>query len=67
MKKQGTVFVSIPADLLPDVVELVTDAYMKLQGTIEKNERTISDLQFELFAVKNKAKQRKEVPDGDDF
>jgi len=67
MKPADSVFVTIPRELLPDVLELVTDAYVRQQATLAKNERTISDLQFKVSEQKNHIQHMKETGHGDDF
>ena len=76
MKPAASVFVTVPRELLPDVLELVTDAYVRQQATLAKNERTISDLQFQVSDLKGKLKifktldslrKAKEAENGDDF
>lgn len=70
MKKSTSVLVTIPSELLPDVLELVTDSYTRMQGTLDKNARTISDLEFKVSELKNKLKhqqQMQEAENGDDF
>ena len=66
MKPVQSVFVTVPRELLPDVLELVTDAYMKMQATLAKDERTISDLQFKVSELQNTVKNLSEVSH-DDF
>ena len=67
MKPADTVFVTIPRELLPDVLELVTDAYVAQQATLAKNEHTISDLQYKVSELQNTVKHLKEAGHGDDF
>lgn len=69
MKPSTCILVSIPEDFLPDVVELLTAAYIKQKGIIEKQEKTISELQFDIAELCNKAKiaEAKEAAHGDDF
>ena len=43
MKPSTSVFVPVPQDFLPDVIELLTASYIKLQDVVEKKEKTISD------------------------
>ena len=54
MKKAGSTYVTIPSDLLPDVIELVTDAYVKAQDVIAKKEQAISTLQFDNAELRRK-------------
>ena len=69
MKPSTSVFVQVPQDFLPDVIELLTASYIKLQGVVEKKEKTISELQFDIAELRNKAKiaEAKEAANGDDF
>ena len=69
MKPSTSVFVPVPQDFLPDVIELLTTSYIKLQGVVEKKEKTISELQFDIAELRNKAKiaEAKEAEHGDDF
>lgn len=69
MKPAASVFVTVPRELLPDVLEIVTNAYTRMQATLQKDERTISDLQFDIAELRNKAKiaEAKEAEPGDDF
>ena len=69
MKPSTSVFVPVPQDFLPDVIELLTASYIKLQGDVEKKEKTISELQFDIAELRNKAKiaEAKEAAHGDDF
>lgn len=67
MKPADSVLVTIPRTLLPDVLELVTDAYVRMQGTLDNNARTISDLQFKVFELKNKLKHQNQEAGDDDF
>ena len=67
MKPADSVFITIPRELLPDVLELVTDAYVRMQGTLDNNARTISDLQFKVFELKNKLKHQNQEAADDDF
>lgn len=46
--------ISIPAELLPDVLELVTDAYVKLAYSHEKTRELVSDLEFRNNELKNR-------------
>lgn len=66
MKPADTVFITIPRELLPDVIELVTDAYTRMQATLAKNATTISDLQYKVSELQNTVKHMKEVSH-DDF
>lgn len=66
MKPADTVFVTVPRELLPDVLEIVTDAYARMQATLAKDERTISDLQYKVSELQNTVKHLKEVSH-DDF
>lgn len=66
MKPADTVFITIPRELLPDVIELVTDAYTRMQATLAKNAMTISDLQYKVSELQNTVKHTKEVSH-DDF
>lgn len=67
MKPADSVFITIPRELLPDVLELITNAYVRMQGTLAKNERTISDLQFKVSELKNKLKHQNQEAGDDDF
>lgn len=69
MKPSTSVFVPVPQDFLPDVIELLTASYIKLQGVVEKKEKTISELQFDIVELRNKVKiaEAKEAAHGDDF
>ena len=51
------------------MIELLTASYIKLQGVVEKKEKTISELQFDIAELRNKAKiaEAKEAEQGDDF
>ena len=69
MKPSTSVFVPVPQDFLPDVIELLTASYIKLQGVVAKKEKAISDLQFDIAELRNKVKiaEAKEAEHGDDF
>ena len=69
MKPSTSVFVPVPQDFLPDVIERLTASYIKLQGVVEKKEKTISELQFDIAELRNKVKiaEAKEAEHGDDF
>ncbi len=69
MKPSISVLIPVPQDFLPDVIELLTDAYIKLQGVVEKKEKTISELRFDISDLRNQAKiaEAKEAAHGDDF
>lgn len=69
MKPSTSVFVPVPQDFLPDVIELLTASYIKLQGIVAKKEKTISELQFDIAELRNKVKiaEAKEAEHGDDF
>ena len=66
MKPADSVFITVPRELLPDVLEIVTDAYTRMQATLAKDERTISDLQFKCSELQNTVKHMKEARH-DDF
>lgn len=63
MKRAGSTHVTIPSDLLPDVIELVTDAYTKLQDVLTKKEETISTLQFDNAELSRKNRYLQSVVD----
>ncbi len=69
MKPSTSIFVPVPQDFLPDVIKLLTASYIKLQGIVAKKEKTISELQFDIAELRNKAKiaEAKEAEHGDDF
>jgi len=66
-----TTFIEVPVELLPEIVELLTVAYGRLTEKIEKKDRLVSDLQFDIAKLNNRITaltQEKAVKeDGDDF
>lgn len=67
-----TTFIEVPVELLPEIVELLTVAYGRLTEKIEKKDRLVSDLQFDVAKLNNRITaltQEKAVKedDNDDF
>lgn len=53
MVSETTITVDIPKGLLPDILEVVTNAYIESCLSLERKGKRISDLEFENSSLRN--------------
>lgn len=49
-----TVCIEIPVELLPDVVEMLTSAFVNVSSKADQKQKRVSDLEFELDKLRNR-------------